>query len=183
MIVDLTVASPDLIEQAAVLLHETFRERSDDWQDLPSARTEVLESLAADRINRVALDDERGVVGWIGAIPMYSGRVWEIHPLAVRTSHRRHGIGRALVEDLERIVAARGALTLWLGSDDENGETTAGGVDLYADPAAALASFAKVGGEHPCEFYERLGFRVMGFLPDANGHGQPDIFFAKPIKR
>ena len=43
--------------------------------------------------------------------------------------HRRHGIGRALVHDLEREIAARGGLTLWLGSDDENNETTVSGVD------------------------------------------------------
>ncbi len=121
------------------------------------------------------------MIGWIGAIPTYGGRVWEIHPLVVDAAHRRQGIGRALVEDLERIVASRDALTLWLGSDDENGETTASGVDLYADVPAAIRNMKKRCGEHPYEFYLRLGFHVTGFLPDANGRGKPDIFFAKRI--
>jgi aminoglycoside 6'-N-acetyltransferase I len=43
--------------------------------------------------------------------------------LAVAESHRRRGWGRALVEDLERLVKQRGGVTLWLGSDDELGET------------------------------------------------------------
>ena len=181
MIVDLTDAR-DLIEQAASLLHQTFRNRTEDWQDLESARAEVLESLAADRVSRVALDGGGRVVGWIGAIPGYGGRVWEIHPLVVSPAHRRQGIGRALVEDLERIVANRGALTLWLGSDDEHGETTAAGIDLYADVSGALQNLTKVRGDHPYEFYRRLGFHVTGFLPDANGRGKPDIFFAKRVR-
>ncbi|HSK30104.1 MAG TPA: N-acetyltransferase, partial [Candidatus Limnocylindria bacterium] len=57
------------------------------------------------------------------------------------------------------------------------------GVDLYADIPGAIRSFTKIGGEHPCEFYFRLGFRITGVMPDANGPGKPDIFFAKPIGR
>ena len=171
----------DLIDQAARLLHEAFLGRTEEWQDLDSAREEVLVSLAADRISRVAVDHAGTAIGWIGAIPSYAGRVWEIHPLVVATAHRRRGVGRALVEDLERIVARRGGLTLWLGSDDENAETTAGGADLYADVPGAIRDLRKLRGEHPCEFYLRLGFRVTGFLPDANGRGKPDIFFAKRV--
>ena len=180
-IADLTRDTPDLIEQAAVLLREAFHNRSEDWQDLESARQEVMESLAPGRISRVAVDAHNDVLGWVGAIAMYRGRVWELHPLVVAESHRRRGIGRALVEDLERVVAGRGAVTLWLGSDDENGETNLSGVDLYADVPAAIRGFRKISGEHPCEFYLRLGFRVVGVMPDSNGPGKPDIFFAKRV--
>jgi len=182
VIVDLTHDASALIEEAAALLHDAFAGRTEDWQDLDSARGEVLESLAADRVSRVALDGGGRVFGWIGAMPDYGGRVWEIHPLVVSPAHRRQGIGRALVEDLERIVANRGALTLWLGSDDEHGETTAAGIDLYADVSGALQNLKKVRGDHPYEFYRRLGFHVTGFLPDANGRGKPDIFFAKRVR-
>ena len=106
-IIDLTPEAPALIEQAAVLLRDTFRNRTDDWQDVDAARQEVMESLAADRISRVALDGAGQLLGWIGAFPSYRGRVWELHPMVVNQSHRRQGVGRALVEDLERILASR----------------------------------------------------------------------------
>jgi aminoglycoside 6'-N-acetyltransferase I len=99
----------------------------------------------------------------------------------VAASHRRQGIGRALVADLERVVAARGALTLWLGSDDESDETSASGVDLYADVAGAIRGLKTLRGDHPLDFYLRLGFRVTGLMPDANGRGRPDIFLARRV--
>ena len=181
-IVDLRPDAPDAIEQTAALLHDAFRGRTEDWQDLESAREDVTASLAPGRISRIAIDDDGGaVIGWVGGIPTYGGRVWELHPLVISRPHRRRGIGRALVHDLERGTAARGGLTLWLGSDDESDETTVSGVDLYEDVPGAIRDLAVVRGEHPCEFYRRLGFRVVGLMPDANGPGKPDIFFAKSI--
>jgi len=99
--------APDSLEQAAVLLRDAFRHRTRDWQDLDSARQEVLESLSPDRISRVALDASERVLGWIGGIPTYGGMVRELHPLVVAARHRRQGIGRALVRDLERRLGAR----------------------------------------------------------------------------
>jgi aminoglycoside 6'-N-acetyltransferase I len=176
---DLT-ADVDLIDRTAELLFDTFRGRAEDWQDLDSAREEVLASLAPDRISRVMVDPSGAVVGWIGGIETYGGRVWEIHPLVVSASYRRRGLGRALVEDLERLVAARGALTLWAGSDDEHGETTLGGADLYPDIPGAMRNIRNL-HNHPYEFYLRIGFRIAGVLPDANGPGKPDIFLAKRV--
>lgn len=179
-IVDLTSDRTDLVEQAAVLLRDAFRNRTQDWQDLDSTRQEVLASLAADRISRVLLDDSGKVLGWIGGIPIYGGRVWELHPIVVGEAHRRRGIGRALVQDLERLVERRGALTLWAGSDDENDETSLSGTDLYLDIPGSIRDIKNLRG-HPYEFYLRLGFRVTGVMPDANGRGKPDIFLAKRV--
>jgi aminoglycoside 6'-N-acetyltransferase I len=181
-IVDLHAAAPALIAQASAVLYESFLGRSEDWQDPESARAEGTASLAPGQISRVAVDPSGTVMGWIGAAPLYRGRVWEVHPLVVSPARRRQGIGRSLVHDLERIVAERGGETLWLGSDDENGETSLADVDLYVDPAAAIRDFRKLRGDHPCEFYLRLGFRVVGVLPDANGVGKPDVFFAKRVR-
>ena len=169
-----------MIDQAAQLLLDTFRGRTADWQDPESARAEVLESLAPDRVSRVMVDAAGTLVGWIGAILSYGGRVWEIHPLVVSPLHRRRGIGRALVADLERLAASRGALTLWAGSDDEHDETTLSGTDLYRDIPGALATIRNL-RDHPYEFYRRVGFSIAGVLPDANGRGKPDIFLAKRV--
>src|SRR5690606_2494014 len=162
-------------------LHETFLGRTEDWQDMDSARAEVRGLFVPENINRVALGGDGQMIGWVGAMPMYRNRVWELHPLAVTAALRGGGIGRALVEDLERHVAERGRQTLWLGSDDENFETTMGGVDLYPDIPGAIRDFRVLRGEHPGGFYLKLGFRISGVLPDANGPGKPDIFFAKRV--
>ncbi len=179
-IIDLTRGRPDLIQQTADLLKKGFEGRSEAWRDTAEAHQEVLESCAEGRLSRVALDGEGNVIGWIGGVPMYSGQVWELHPLVVAASQRRKGVGRALVEDLERLVAARGALTLWAGSDDEHDETSLSGVDLYPDIPGAIQNIRNLKG-HPYEFYVRLGFRIIGLMPDANGRGKPDIFLAKRV--
>jgi aminoglycoside 6'-N-acetyltransferase I len=96
-IIDLTEDKSYLVKQAAVLLHDAFHNRTEDWKKLDSARQEIMDSLAPERISRVAVDPSGKVLGWTGGIPMYRGRVWELHPLVVARSHRRQGMGRALV--------------------------------------------------------------------------------------
>jgi len=169
-----------LIEQTARLLFDAFHGRADEWQDLDSARQEAIDSLAPDRVSRVLVDDGGDVSGWIGAISVYGGRVWEIHPLVVAEARRGQGIGRALIGDLERLASERGVLTLWAGSDDEHGQTSLSGIDLYAGIPEALRSIRNR-RRHPYEFYLRTGFTLAGVLPDANGPGKPDIFLAKRV--
>lgn len=166
------------IEQAALLLVEGFREHwPNAWPTLEAALEEVRECLAAERICRIAVEGET-VLGWIGGLPQYDGHVWELHPLVVRADQRGRGIGRALVEDLEAQVAARGGLTIFLGTDDEDDMTSLGGADLYTDPWGHIARIQNLKG-HPYSFYEKLGFIIVGVVPDANGPGKPDIYMAK----
>lgn len=170
------------VESVARMLVEGFREHwPHAWPDLDTAISEVRESLAPDRISMIAVED--GVpVGWIGGVPHYGGAVWEVHSLVVRADRRRCGIGRALVAELERRAGARGGLTLWVGTDDEDEMTSLGGIDLYPDPLAHLAAIRDRKG-HPFGFYLRLGFSLAGVVPDANGPGRPDILLAKRIAR
>lgn len=180
-IVDLTGEDEAAVRQAAALLVEGFRESAPEaWPTLGSALEEVRDSLGPDRISRVALGEDGTVLGWIAGQCHYDGHVWELHPLVVHPRYRRRGIGRALVADLEARVAERGAITLWLGTDDEDGRTSLFGVDLYPDPLAHLARLRNLRG-HPFEFYQKLGFAVAGVVPDANGPGKPDILMAKRL--
>lgn len=171
----------NLIEQAARLLVEAFKEHwPNAWSTVDEALEEVSGFSAEDRISRFAVDDDGTLLGWIGGIEMYDGKVWELHPLAVSPAAQGRGIGRALVVDLERQVADRGGLTLWLGSDDEDAMTSIGGVDLYPNPLEHLANIKNLRG-HPYEFYQKLGFVIAGVVPDANGFGKPDIYMAKRV--
>ena len=182
-IVDLKAAEPALIEQAAALLVEGFADTGTTaWRTAAEAFETVHESLAIDRVSRVALDDAGAVAGWIGGLSTYDGRVWELHPLVVRRDRRGQGIGRALVADFEARVRERGGSTIYLGADDENGRTSLGGRDLYPDPLRAAADIVST-ARHPLEFYREVGFVVVGVLPDANGFGKPDIFMAKRVAR
>ncbi len=172
-------ADEQAIAQVARIVVDAFRGHTPTWPDLASAEAEVRKSFAEERISRVAR--EGGVVlGWIGGIRTYHGHAWELHPLVVDPARHREGVGRALVADLERLVAERGATTLYLGTDDEDGRTSLGGIDLYPDPLAYLAGITNP-GHHPYGFYLACGFSLVGVIPDANGPGRPDILMAKRV--
>jgi aminoglycoside 6'-N-acetyltransferase I len=182
-IVDLDPGDAAIVDACAALLVEGFEpDWPGAWPDLAAGRAEVRECAVEGWIVRVALDADGTVLGWIGGRPEYDGHVWQVHPLVVRGDRRRVGVGRALVDDLERLVGQRGALTLWVGSDDVTDMTSLGGVDLYPDPLAHLARIEDRRG-HPFRFYQRCGFALVGVLPDANGLGKPDIYLAKRVGR
>ena len=180
-IVPLRPEDSEAVQQAASLLVEGFRENSPEaWPDAGAALEEVEKSFGPERLSLVALG-AGSVLGWIGGIRQYRGHVWELHPIVVRSDRWGQGIGRALVGELEARVRDLGAETLWLGTDDEIHQTTLSSVDLYPDPLAHAARLRNLRG-HPYEFYQRLGFVIVGVLPDANGFGKPDIFMAKRVR-
>lgn len=179
-IVDLTPENQRAVSQTAQLLFDCFAPQA--WSTIESAREEVLESFDEERISRVAIDEDGSVIGWIGGIREYDGNVWELHPLAVSSTHRERGIGRALVNDFENRVRERGGVTVNLGTDDVKNQTTLGGVDLYPDVWQHINAIQNL-DRHPYEFYQKLGYVIVGVLPDANGLGKPDIFMSKRVSR
>jgi aminoglycoside 6'-N-acetyltransferase I len=179
---DLTSGAEEKIRQVAELLVDGFREDwPDAWPTVDDALKEVRESFGEDRISRVAMDEAGAVLGWIGGMPSYGENVWELHPLVVRPNLQRRGVGRALVADLEERVRERGGYTLWLGTDDESGMTSLSGADLYPNVLERLANIENLRG-HPYGFYLKLGFSIVGVMPDANGFGKPDIYMAKRLQ-
>lgn len=152
------------------------------WDTMEKALEEVAEALESGRVCRVAVDEAGNALGWIGGQHRYA-RVWELHPLVVRPDVQERGIGRALVRDLEERVRERGGLTIQLGTDDETGATSAFGADLYEDVPGHIARLRIVDPQwrHPLGFYRKMGFSVIGLMPDANGIGKPDILMAKRV--
>ena len=169
------------LSQAAAMMVAGFREGAPEYlPDHDAALREIIDLLDEGSRLRVALNEEGTVIGLIGGRPTYRGRAWELHPLVVYPDWQRKGIGRALVADLEAIAAEAGAYTLFLGTDDETGQTSLADVDLYPDPLDHLARIRNL-RRHPYEFYLKCGFALVGVLPDANGPGKPDIFMAKRL--
>ena len=73
-----------LKHQMAQLLVEAFHEHwADAWETFEDGLKEVEEMCEAERICLVAIEDEK-LLGMIGGIPEYDGKVWELHPLAVQ---------------------------------------------------------------------------------------------------
>jgi aminoglycoside 6'-N-acetyltransferase I len=178
---DLDPDSSTQMEQAAEILYESFK---GIWPyicpDLKSARKVVQQALAPEKIARVALDPAGRVLGWTGAVSDYDGKAWVLFPIAVAADGRHAGVGRALIADIEAQVAARGAYTLYLGTDDTLGMTSLFGQDLYPNVLEKLAAIENT-GQHPYGFYIKLGFSIVGVIPDANGPGKPDILMAKRL--
>lgn len=178
---DVPAENAQMIAQIAAILMAGFRENwPDAWSTLEAALEEVHESLAPERISRVALDELGNVLGWIGGLPENDGNVWELHPMVVHPTVQRQGIGKALVLDFEKQVALRGGVTILLGTDDENSMTTLAHVNLYENLWEKIQHIRNL-KNHPYEFYQKLGFTIVGVIPDANGHGKPDILMAKAV--
>lgn len=182
-IIDLDPNNSEALTQAANLLIDGFATFSPtSWRTFAEAIEEVHEALAPEKICRVAVDEVGVVLGWVGGIPGYRGRVWELHPIVVDPRRQGLGIGRALIQDLEEQVRQRGGLTITLGTDDEVGLTSLSGIDLYPDIGHHMQTIRNLRG-HPYEFYQKCGFVISGLVPDANGFGKPDIVMAKRVKQ
>ena len=175
-IIDLSDQPEAGIAQAAALLVEGF-DAPRGWPSLNLAFEEVRNVIQQGFAR--AMVDEDVVLGWIGGLPEYHGRVWELHPLVVRREFRRRGIGRALVAVFEAEATRRGALTFTLGTDDDSGMTSLSGIDLYSDIPGHILQLRDLGRGHPFLFYRALGYVVTGVMPDANGVGYPDIYMSK----
>jgi aminoglycoside 6'-N-acetyltransferase I len=181
-ITNLETSDESLVRDIATMLVTGFREKAPEaYPTLTTARAEVCESFAPDRISLVAVDNQGTAVGWIGGIKHYRGHAWELHPLVVRPDQQRRGIGRRLVCALERRVLELGGRTIYLGTDDEQNQTSIGGIDLYPNVWEHVRNITNL-RDHPYEFYQKLGYVIVGAIPDANGFGKPDIFMAKRLK-
>lgn len=148
------------------------------WTSFEEAEKEIQKRMQLENVCLAALHEDR-VIGWGGVMPIYGGNVYELHPLAVEQKWQKKSVGGALLKALEQEAQKRGGRTLWIGADDETGETSLAGEDLYEDFPGKLRGFQTK--SHASAFYLKQGYQIMGVLPDANGWGKPDIFLAKRL--
>jgi aminoglycoside 6'-N-acetyltransferase I len=71
---------------------------------------------------------------------------------------------------------------MMLGTDDVTGQTTLANVNLLPNVWEHIARIRNL-RRHPYEFYQKLGYAIIGAVPDANGPGKPDILMAKSLAR
>ena len=95
-------------------------------------------------------------------------------------STREKGSAGRLIADFEKIVKKRGGITIYLGTDDEDGMTSLANTDLYTNLWGKIDGIRNL-KRHPYEFYQKQGFAIVGVIPDANGLGKPDILMAKRV--
>ncbi len=146
------------------------------------------EYRAIDEVKRLCEDDgiayvyvvDETVKGIVGAKPQYGSTGWELHPLAVDKDYRHQGIAKTLMSKIEAAVVDKGGIVLYLGSDDEHFRTSLSSIDLFEDPLEAIKNIRNY-SDHPFTFYEKIGYKIVGVLPDANGWNKPDIYMAKRL--
>lgn len=156
----LTELSAEQRELLAAAAYRAGRRHAPEWMpDLAAAREEIDDAMEPGVFSRVAVDAAGGPVGFAAVKHQYSS-LWELHPLVVDPAHHGRGHGRALVAAIEGIVAERGGLTVWVGTSDMTNETSLTGVDLYADPAAALRAVTDIEGRHALSFWRHVGYHA-----------------------
>ncbi len=166
-----------LAAACAKLLHETFPHAV-----APDVAKKCVENLLDEKNLLLAASEDGDLVGFVGALKEEYSHAAELHPLIVKAEHRHQGVGRRLVGELESRLAADGFLTVYLGTDDEDFRTSLSESDLFEDTFDKIAANRNK-ADHPYSFYEKIGYRIVGVIPDANGPAKPDIIMAKRIRQ
>ena len=179
-IVPFAAISGDQRAQAAAILVSAFAHQPAAWRTLDEAEREVARFFGDPERSALAAVENGRLIGWIGLIRGYD-HAFELHPIAVAPEFQGRGVGRALIGALEDLARRDGALSLYLGADDDFGGTSLFGADPFPDLLTTLANVEPVGRRHPLGFYRKLGFALCGIIPDANGRGKPDILLAKRL--
>lgn len=171
----------NLIKSIVKILQDAFIHTPEYEKEEKLLLNKIKQTCEFPYISRVAYDEKQQVLGWISGMPHYEGQVWELHPLAVHPAYQRLGVGKKLVHDFEKQVKQRGGITIYLGTDDTWGGTSLFGKNLYLNPWKHIQQITNL-DNHPYEFYLKLGYSIVGVVPDANGLGKPDILMAKRVK-
>ena len=109
-----------LLEAMLTMFGEAFGER-DTYNDARPSRGYLIRLLARDTFIAIAALDGEAVVGGLCGYVLdkfeAERREFYIYDLAVASGHRRRGIATALIRELQRLAAARGAWVIFVQAD------------------------------------------------------------------
>jgi len=164
------------IQQCSNLIFNNF----DTITNIDTALKIVKESLDDTKINLIAMNEQKDIVGWICGIENYNLHVWEIQPLVIRKDYQNKKLGSSLLSAFEKEVFLRKGITIILGIQDEKHETSLSNIDIYDNTLKKIKKIKNL-KHNPYEFYLKNGFSIVGVIPDSNGLGKPDILMAKRV--
>ena len=171
-----------LLAALASLSHKASQTHSPNWLPTVDAAMQELQRASEEKILTSVVVEAGTPRGWIAAEPQGHGS-WEIHPLLVDPTASSRGYGRILVEDIERKMRSHGGIAAFLSTSDATHSTNLSDVDLYNDPLEALRNIGVRDHKHghAYQFWQRVGFTIVGVTPDAEGLGVPSIHMAKRL--
>ena len=149
--------------------------------DLTQALADVVQ-FAPEDLSLVARDSEGTPIGWLHAEHFRGQASGEIKLVAVHPARRRQEVARTLVMAAEERMCATGCVTMLATVGDTRGRTSLYGIDVTEDAPGLLAAF-HCHADHPAGFFLRIGYRLVGLLPDAYGPGKHDLTLARRIQQ
>ena len=149
--------------------------------DVTQALADVVQ-FAPEDLGLIARDPEGTPIGWLRAEHFPGQASAEIKLVAVQPTRRRQGVARTLVMAAEERMRSQDCVTMLATVGDTRGRTNLYGVDVTEDAPGLLAGF-HCHADHPAGFFLRVGYRLVGLLPDAYGPGKHDLTLARRISQ
>ncbi len=126
--------------EALAEIFDRYRAHYGEPSDAARSRWWLEQCLAAGRLRVFVAEDGGKVVGFATTTevpaPLRLAHFWQIRDLFVLPTHRRRGIGRALLASVRAAAIASGALRLVLQTEDDNDAA----LRLYSDSGYALVN-------------------------------------------
>ena len=124
--------------EALAEIFDQYRAHYGEVSDVFRSACWLDENLSTGRLRAFVAEDSARFVGFAITIDVPASlqlaHFWQIRDLFVRSTHRRLGVGRALLASVRAAAMASGALRLVLQTEDDNDPA----LRLYADSGYAL---------------------------------------------
>jgi len=134
-----TLAAPTPREiEALAEIFDQYRAHYGEDSDASRSACWLRENLSTGRLRVLVAEDDERFVGFATTMEVPASlrlsHFWQIRDLFVLPTHRRLGVGRALLASVRAAAIASGALRLVLQTEDDNDPA----LRLYADSGYAM---------------------------------------------